>query len=98
MDPAKELAGLALQKRMLLAESEAQRLVLAVELHRLITPLRWMDRVQAQVRPLLLVGAPIAGFWFTRRSRGATRWLTAGFGAMRLVKTLRKMLHRLDAR
>jgi hypothetical protein len=94
MDPAKELAGLALQKRMLLAESEAQRLVLAAELHRVITPLRWMDRVQSQVRPLLLVVAPFAGFWLTRRSRGMTRWLTAGFGAMRLVRTLRRMIPR----
>jgi hypothetical protein len=98
MVPSKELARLALQKRMLLAESEAQRLVLASELHRLITPLRWVDRLQTQVRPLWMVGAPVAGFWLTRRSKGMTRWLSAGFGALRLVKTLRRVLPRSPAK
>lgn len=94
MAPAKALAQLALQKRFLLAESEAQRLVLVSELHKAITPLRWLDRFQAQVRPVLVVGAPMAGLWLARRSKGIKRWVPAGLGALRLVRNVRRWLHR----
>lgn len=98
MAPAKTLAQLALQKRLLQAESAAQRLVLAAELQRVIAPVRWLDRVQTHMRPLLVVGAPVAGFWFTRRSKGMTRWITTGLGAMKLLQSVRKSLHRSDPR
>jgi len=97
MAPAKELAGLALQKRLLLAASQAHRLVLASELQRVVGPLRWLDRMQTHVRPFLAVGAPVAGFWLTRRSKGLTRWVATGLGAMRLVKMLRRALRGADS-
>lgn len=92
MDPAKALAQLAVQKQLLLAESEAQRIVLAAELHRVIAPLRWMDRLQSTARPVLTIGAPLAGFLVARRSKGLKRWVATGLGALRLTKTLRNFL------
>jgi hypothetical protein len=94
MAPAKVLAQLALQKRFLLAESEAQRLVLTSELRRAIRPFRWLDRLQVQARPVLMVGVPVAGLWLAHRSKGLKRWVPAGLGALRLLKSLRRMLHR----
>ena len=98
MAPAKALAQLALQKRLLLAESEAQRLVLASQLHRALTPVRWLDRLQMQSRPLLVVGAPLAGFWVARRTKGMKRWVTAALGAVRLAHSARRLLHKSGAR
>ena len=98
MAPSKALAQLALQKRFLQAESEARRLVLASELRRAIAPLRLLDRVQTQARPVLAVGLPVAGFWLARRSRGIKRWVTTGLGALRLAQSLRKILHRSDSK
>ena len=97
MAPAKALAQLALQKRFLLAESEAQRLVLASELRRVIGPLRWVDRLQTSAGPLLRLATPVAAFWLTRRSKGLKRWVPATFGAMRLIRSLRTVLHRSDS-
>jgi hypothetical protein len=97
MAPREALAELALRKRLLLAESEAQRLVLASELKRLLRPLHWLDRVQTRFRPLLALGAPLAGFWLTRRSKGVKRWAVAGFGVLRLLQSLRKGGRRPDS-
>jgi hypothetical protein len=94
MAPSKALAQLALRKRFLIAESDAYRLVLASELTRLMGPTRWWERL----RPVLVVAAPVAGFWLTRRSKGMKRWAVAGWGALRLLKTLRSLLHRSPSR
>lgn len=96
MAPAKALAQLALEKRLLVAESEAQRLVLASALHRATAPLRWVDRVQGQARPLLMVGAPLAGFLVARRTTGLKRWISSGIGIMRVVQTLRHALEKRE--
>jgi len=93
MAPAKALAQLALQKRFLQAESEALRLVLASEMLRVSKPVRWADRFRTRVRPLLTVGAPLAGFWFAHRSRGVKRWVTMGYGVLRLVRKFRRFIH-----
>ena len=92
MAPAKELARLALQKRILLAESEARRLVLAIELSRLIRPVRWIDRFKIQARPLLLTLSTGLTYLFVRRSRGPTRWVATLLGASRLYRGLRHYL------
>jgi hypothetical protein len=92
MAPEKALAQLALQKRLLVAESEAQRLVLASALHRAAAPLRLADRIQSQARPLLMVGAPLAGFWIASRTKGMKRWVSTGLGVLRLAKSVRRFL------
>jgi hypothetical protein len=98
MAPAKALEQLALRKRLLIAESDAQRLVLASALHRATSPLKWLDRAQAQAGPLLTVGAPIAGFWFARRTKGLKRWISSGWGVLRLAQTLRRFVHKPSSR
>ena len=98
MAPAKALDRLALQKQLLVAESEAQRLILASALHRAMSPLRLADRIQSQARPLLMFGAPLAGFWFARRSKGMKRWVSTGLGAVRLAQTVRKILRKTTVR
>lgn len=94
MAPAKALEQLALQKRLLLAESEAQRLILASALHRATSPLKWVSRVQSQTRPVMTVVLPLVGFWVARRSRGMKRWVSTGLGALRIAKSLRGYLHK----
>jgi len=92
MSPAKELADLAIQKRMLIAESEACRATLAADLHGLTSPLHWVDRLRSGGRPAVLVALPLAGFLLTRRLPKAARWLARGFGAMRLFGSLRSLI------
>jgi len=92
MAPAKALAALALQKRLLVAESEARRLVLASELTRISRPLRWIDAAHLKIRPRLVAGLPMAAYLLARRSRGLTRWAAAGMGAARLYQSLRQYL------
>jgi hypothetical protein len=92
MAPGKALAELALQKRFLRAEADAQRLCLASELEHALTPLRRIEQLQSQLRPLLLFGAPIAGLLFTRRTKGPAKWLAAGVGVARLIFSIRRIL------
>lgn len=94
MAPAQTLAQLALQKRLLLAESEARRLVLASELNRLLRPLNWVDRLQLYSRPLMRVGAPVAAYFMVRRSKGFTRLIASAFGAARVYYGARRYLQR----
>lgn len=98
MAPGKALEQLALQKRFLCAESATLRLVVASELQQALAPLRWMDRLPTRLRPLLWLGLPVAGFWFARRTKGPTRWVSAGLGAVRLLLTIRRFLGRSHAR
>ncbi len=92
MAPGKALEQLALQKRFLRAEADVHRLALASEVQGLLAPFRWMERFQSQLRPILLFGAPVAGFWLTRRKRGMTRWVAVGLGLLRLLYTIRRFL------
>ena len=94
MAPAKALSRLALQKRILQAESDAHRLVLASELHRVTRPLHWVDRVQLQARPVFVAGIPIAAYLLARRTKGVTRWVAAALGAARTFRSLRQHLRR----
>jgi hypothetical protein len=92
MAPAKSLASLELQKRLLLAESEARRLVLAAELNHVVRPVRFLERWQLRARPLFLVGVPVAAYALARRSRGKTRWIATALGAARVFSSLRHYL------
>jgi len=94
MAPGKTLAQLALQKRLLLAESEANRLVLASELSRLSRRFHWLDRFQYQARPFMRLGTPLAAYLFARRSRGVTRWIASALGGARIYYGARRFLRR----
>lgn len=93
MAPQKALDQLALQKRLLLAESEAHRIVIASAFHQASTPLRWVDRIQAQARPFIKMGVPLAGFLLMRR-KGMGRWVSAGLSAVKIARKARKLLSR----
>jgi hypothetical protein len=97
MAPAKALANLALQKRLLLAESEARRIVLASEMNRVARPLRFLGRVRLQARPLLMVGVPVAAYLFARHSKGKSRWIVTALGAARAYSSLRRYLRPASA-
>jgi len=98
MAPGKALAQLALQKRLLQAESEAQRLVLAAEIAHLTRPWGWFGRIRSRAHPLLVILTPVTAFLFARRSRGMTRWVTAGLGLARVYGSLRGVFRRHPAK
>jgi hypothetical protein len=92
MAPAKELADLATQKRMLIAESEACRIALAADLGGVIAPLRWVDRIRLRGRPALWLGLPLVGYLLRRRLASPTRWVALGLGALRAVLSVKSFL------
>ena len=92
MAPAKELARLALQKRLLLAESEARRMVLAIELGRALRPVQWVNRFKTQAGPVLLTVGTGLTYFFTRKSKGPTRWVAAILGATRVYRGMKRFL------
>jgi len=94
MAPAKELARLDLQKRILLAESEARRLVLAIELGRLVRPVYWVNRLKIQARPLLVTASTLLTYFYARRSKGVTRWIARALGAARVYRGVSRFLAR----
>jgi len=94
MAPAKALAQLALQKRLLQAESGARRFVLAADMSRLTRPMKWVDRVRHYAPLMLLNGAPVVAYLLTRRAKGMTRWVARGLGAVRVLGGLRHYLRR----
>jgi len=98
MAPAKALAQLALQKRLLQAESEAQRLVLAAEIAHLTRPWGWFGRLRSRAHPLLVVVTPVMAFLFARRSKGMTRWVTVALGAARIYRGVRGVFRRHPAK
>lgn len=91
MAPAKGLADLAIQKRMLIAESDACRIILSADLAGLTAPLRWADRIRSRGRPALWLGMPLAGYLLARRMPSA-RWLALGLGALRAGLSLKSFL------
>ena len=93
----KALTDLAVQKRLLVAESEANRIALGAELRRVLTPLEWLDRMRSKTAPLLLLGAPIAGYLATRKLPGALRWVSRGMRVFRVFKVLGTVLRRRRA-
>jgi hypothetical protein len=92
MAPAKALADLALQKQLLIAEAQACRLTLAADLHRVGTPLRWLDQLQSRSRTMLWLGAPVAGLFLARRLPPIARWLTRGVGMLRMLQRVGGLL------
>ena len=68
-----ELARLTVRKAELLAASEAHRQELLANCARLQPVLAKVEtgvRLARRIRPLLLAGAPLLGFWAARRGRG----------------------------
>ena len=78
----KELASLDKQKQALLLESGMNRVALQVEVENLRSAASWVGDVTAASRglaPLLLILAPIGGFFLAKRSRRSNsrlgRWM-----------------------
>lgn len=92
MVPAKTLADLALQKRLLMAEADAYRVTLAADLHRVVAPLRWVDMAQSRLRPVMWIGAPLAGILLTRRLPSVARWVSRGFALLRTLRSVQGMI------
>jgi hypothetical protein len=96
--PAKALADLALEKRLLLAESEACRVALSADLHHVTAPLRWVERLQTRSRSWLLLAAPIAGLLLARRLPRPARWATSSIGVLPALRLGLKLVRLLRGR
>jgi hypothetical protein len=75
----KELANLDLQKQALLLESGLNRVTLQAEVQSLRSATAWVSDVSSTSRelaPLLVVLAPLAGFFLVRGSRRQDSWLS----------------------
>ena len=75
----KELASLDQQKQALLAESELNRIALQADVQSLHSATAWVNEVTSASRelaPLLVILAPLAGFFLARGSRRSDSWLS----------------------
>ena len=80
------LNQLAQRKRLLLAQSELQRRLLALECARLRTRLAPLESVEenlGRLRPWLLAAGAAAGLLAARRWRRLLRWLPAALAVWR---------------
>jgi hypothetical protein len=86
-----ELANLALEKQVLVAESDLNRLALQAEIQNLRSAAAWVSEAARWPRnhgALLLVLAPLAGFLLTRSSRRPDSWLNRVAAAAKWVGPL----------
>lgn len=88
------MTDLAVQKRLLVVESAANRLALANELQRLTAPLGWLNRMTSKKRPLLYLLAPLGGYLATRKLPEVMRWSSRALRVFRVFKVLKPLLRR----
>lgn len=89
-----ELDQLSREKEALLAESNLNRAILNAELQNLRSGLGWVDgatRTSRQFAPLLLLLAPLAGFFLTRGVRRTDSWLKRAVAAVKWAGPLYKL-------
>ena len=95
-----ELDKLAAQKQALLVESSLSRLTLQAELQNLRSATAWMREAAGgsrELRPLLLILAPLAGFLLAKVSRRPDSWLSRTLAAAKWVGPLYGVWKRLSA-
>jgi cytochrome c-type biogenesis protein CcmH/NrfG len=84
------LITLAERKRLLVQQADAQRTLLVTERRRLQDRLATAREQLSTHRWWLLGGAAAVGWLAAGRLGGVRRWLPVAFGAMRIVRSLRR--------
>jgi hypothetical protein len=95
-----ELDKLNLRKQALLLESSLNRAVLQAEVRSLRTAGNWVREatsVSRELRPLLFLLAPIAGFLVARGARRCGSWLSQAVTALKWIGPLYGLWRRFAA-
>src|SRR2546425_735718 len=91
-----ELVRLNSRKAALLAQSDALRRALLADCVQLRPVVSWVETGTAfirRIKPLLVVIAPLLGFWVARKrglSSGLTKKLSAGWRLWRVIAAMRR--------
>ncbi len=83
------MKGLAERKQLLLAQSEAHRLLIRLECQNLKSSVSWLKPVGGvvkAVRPYRWVMGAAAGLLLARRGRSLLQWALRGWEAWRFVR------------
>jgi hypothetical protein len=79
------------RRELLLAQADAHRQLITLDVQNVVHSLRWVDsfqRIWQQLKPLASLAAPVAGFYGARKGRSLWRWAVLLFEAGRRVRRI----------